>query len=246
MRNQIKPLQFVSILVVLLFSFACNSAKHDQDIGESYADVNIVSAMKKVMWSGELQGKIDLDTITNKSGLQGIGPQSHLTGEILVLDGKSYVSKVLTDSTMSVTETYQTKAPFFVYSRVNEWQAIKIPDAVKDIKSLEKFVNERTTNAKRPFAFKVVGKINNAIIHIQNLPKGTQVSSPKEAHQGQVNYQLNQEDVEILGFFSTEHQRVFTHHDTFMHLHLITQDRTKMGHLDNAEFGNITLYLPVR
>ncbi len=52
--------------------------------------------------------------------------------------------------------------------------------------------------------------------------------------------------VDIVGFFSTEHKTIFTHHDTFMHLHLITKDKLMMGHLDNAVFKDITLYFPVK
>jgi acetolactate decarboxylase len=72
------------------------------------------------------------------------------------------------------------------------------------------------------------------------------VSSPAEAHQGQVNYSVNDEQVEIIGFFSTEHKTIFTHHDTFLHMHLITADRQQMGHLDEVLLGKgMKLYLPV-
>ena len=236
----------VSFFLLTSFVMACNSNGINQMAEKDYADVSIVSAMKKVMWSGELQGKILLDTISNKIGLQGIGPESYLTGELLILDGKSYVSKVTSDSTMNVEETFETSAPFFVYTHVNKWSEIKIPDDVRSMKDLEEFVNEKTKSAKRPFAFKVSGIVKKATIHIQNLAVGTKVSSPEEAHQGQVNYSLKNEEVEILGFFSTEHKTVFTHHDTFMHLHLITKDRKKMGHLDSAVFNSMTLYLPIR
>jgi acetolactate decarboxylase len=49
-----------------------------------------------------------------------------------------------------------------------------------------------------------------------------------------------------IGFFSTEHKAIFTHHDTFLHMHLITTDRQKMGHLDEVflKKGTIKLYLP--
>lgn len=70
------------------------------------------------------------------------------------------------------------------------------------------------------------------------------MSSPKEAHQSQMNYELKNEDVEIIGFFSTEHQGIFTHHDSYLHMHLITKDIKKMGHLDEITFGDMTLYLP--
>ena len=88
--------------------------------------------------------------------------------------------------------------------------------------------------------------MDKADIHIQNLPEGTPVSSPQEAHQGQTNYVLENRKVEIVGFFSKEHQGVFTHHDSFVHLHLITQDRRQMGHLDEMLLGkgDKRLFLP--
>ena len=90
------------------------------------------------------------------------------------------------------------------------------------------------------------GQIDSAKIHILNLPKGTKVSSPEEAHQGQINYAIGNSEVEIVGFFSTEHKGIFTHHDSNVHMHLITTDRRKMGHLDKVLFGSgdIKLYLP--
>ena len=65
-------------------------------------------------------------------------------------------------------------------------------------------------------------------------------------HQGQTNYMLENSEVEIVGFFSTEHKGIFTHHDSNVHMHLITTDRKKMGHLDKVFFGNgsMKLYLP--
>ena len=67
-----------------------------------------------------------------------------------------------------------------------------------------------------------------------------------EAHNGQKNYDLQNEQADIIGFFSTKHQAIFTHHDTFLHMHLITVDRKKMGHLDEVLFkkGTISLFLP--
>lgn len=84
----------------------------------------------------------------------------------------------------------------------------------------------------------------SATIHIQNLPEGTKVSSPQEAHQGQTNYELFNENVEIVGFFSTQHKGVFTHHDSYVHMHLITKDESKMGHVDELEIRKLKLYLP--
>ncbi len=233
-KSMIKKI-LIGFLTIGILS--CNSDK-------TFSDINIVGAMKNVMWKGELSGIINLDTITNKKGLYGLGPESYLTGELLINDGQSYVSKVTSDSTMSVAKTFSVSAPFLVYANVFKWSEIELSSEIKTIKDIEKLVDEITIDLKRPFAFKLIGKVSRALIHIQNLPKGTKVTSPTEAHQGQTNYELKNEEVTIIGFFSTEHKGVFTHHDSNIHLHLITKNESKMGHIDEVEIKNMKLYLP--
>lgn len=214
---------------------------------EPSSEVKIVGQMKNVMRKGQLYGTIHLDTIANKKNLYGFGPVEYLAGEILVIDGKSYKSTVISDTQMQVDETYDTKAPFFAYANIAKWKEQKLPESVQTIADLEQYLSSIASDSERPFLFKLDGKIEEAVIHIVNLPKGSKVSSPQEAHRGMVNYQLKDKEVEIVGFFSTQHQAIFTHHDTFLHLHLITKDKQWMGHLDEIllKKGSITLYLPI-
>lgn len=234
----------VSLILSIIFFYACDSVVKESTSMQSYSNVHSIAAMKDVMWKGELNGKIKLDTIKNTKGLYGLGPMAFLEGEILINNGITYVSRVLSDSTMLVEPTTKAEAPFFVYANVNNWEKISVPKSVKHIKDLELFIDTKTKDRKRPFAFKLKSAIKNSIIHVQNLPKNTEVASPDEAHQGQVNFNLINEEVDIIGFFSTEHQGVFTHHDSFLHMHLITRDKTKMGHLDKVTFNDVTLFLP--
>ncbi len=234
----------IGLLVMGLMS--CNARQKDNHTKdpETYADIKIIGAMKNVMWKGELGGILHLDTIADKNGLYGLGPVRYLTGELLINNGKCYVSKATSDSTMTVEERFDVQAPFFVYGHVTDWHDVELPPKVKTIQDLEEFIDEKTSDFKRPFAFKLAGRVSNALIHIQNLPEGTKVSSPEEAHQGQTNYNIENEEAEIIGFFSTEHKGVFTHHDSFLHMHLITKDERKMGHVDQLEIGEMKLYLP--
>lgn len=231
-----------SILVIFLFLIISFNSVGQKT--ESSSDVRIAGAMKNVMWKGELAGVIKLDTLLPQKGLYGLGPLSYLKGELLIVDGEVYVSKVISKSEMKVERSKEVSAPFFVYAHVNDWREVELPKKIKSISDLEQFVNQQTENQKRPFAFKLIGEIRRAIIHIQNLPEGSQVSSPQEAHKGQVNYELGRQKVTVVGFFSTEHQGIFTHHDSFVHLHLVNNAQTKMGHLDEVEFINMKLYLP--
>lgn len=227
------------LCLLLLLSISLGCQKHI----DNYPDVQVTGAMREVMWNGALEGKIKLDTLSNDH-FYGIGPLSYLKGEILLNNGKAYVGSVRSDSTMLVKVDAEASAPFFVYAQVNEWAKSSLPQSVTDQKSLESFLDKLTIDKKRPFAFKLVGAIESATVHLQNLPDGTKVSSPQEAHQGQIDYELENKEVEILGFFSTEHKGVFTHHDGFIHLHLITADKKMMGHVDQIELGTMQLLLP--
>ena len=104
-------------------------------------EVKIVGQMKNVMWKGQLFGTINLDTITNKTNLYGLGPVEYLAGEILIIDGKSYKSTVTSDSTMKVEETYDIKAPFFGYANILEWTEQTLPDSIQTIQQLETYLD---------------------------------------------------------------------------------------------------------
>jgi acetolactate decarboxylase len=231
-----------TLLGLTILTLTSCSAKAQQTTNE----VKIVGEMKNVMWKGQLYGNINLDTISNKSNLYGLGPVEYLSGEILIIDGKSFKSTVVSDTTMKVEETFDIKAPFFGYANISKWTEQTLPDSIQTIQQLETYLNKVTQNLPRPFMFKLLGTVEQATIHIVNLPKGSKVSSPDEAHKGQVNYKLNNEQSEIIAFFSTEHKAIFTHHDTYLHMHLMTTDKQKMGHLDEVLFkkGTMKIYLP--
>jgi acetolactate decarboxylase len=237
--NKMKINRIVFILILLL-------SKAGILIAQSTTQVNIVGAMRNVMWKGQLSGTIQLDTISVRQHLYGLGPVENLAGEILILDGKCYRSTVISKEAMQVEETFAIKAPFFGYAHIPEWAEQLLPDSIQTISQLEQYLDRITQSAPRPFMFKLSGNVESAVIHIVNLPKGTKVSSPEEAHQGKTSYAIESEPCDILGFFSTEHKAVFTHHDTFLHLHLITADRKKMGHLDDLTLqkGAVRLFLP--
>lgn len=233
---------FKTILLGLTILTATNCTTKSQ---QTTTEVKIVGEMKNVMWKGQLYGNINLDTIANKTNLYGLGPVEYLSGEILIIDGKSYKSTVTSDTTMNVEETYDIKAPFFGYANISKWKEQALPDSIQTIQQLELYLDKTTKSAPRPFMFKLSGTVEQATIHIVNLPKGSKISSPAEAHKGQISYKLKDEQVDIIGFFSTEHKAILTHHDTFLHMHLVTTDRQKMGHLDEVLFkkGTIKLYL---
>lgn len=246
LKNVMPTKKYFTLVLISLTLIGCNSKSKNSLTVDDGSNVEIIGALKDVMWKGELQGKIHLDTISNKKGLYGLGPVEYLKGELLIADGKSYVSQVTIDSAMIVEETYNIKAPFFVYANETEWNVSDLPKEILSITDLQGYLNQQALNINNPFVFKLTGYVSSAHIHIQNLLDGAIVSSPKEAHQGQKNYVIENEEIEIIGFYSRNHKGVFTHHDSNIHMHLITANKAKMGHLDEVNFddNSIKIYLP--
>jgi acetolactate decarboxylase len=210
-------------------------------------EVKISGAMSNVMRKGQLDSTIYLDTIQNKTHLYGLGPKEFLKGELLIVDGKSYISSVNEDGTIKMEESFNVSAPFLVYTNTQNWKEYTLPKSIKTVKQLEEFIDAKTKKNKRPFAFKLEGMFTKVNFHIQNLPEGTVIKSPKDAHTGQGKYERTHVNGQIIGFFSTEHQTVFTHHDTFIHIHYINKEKTEMGHIDDLVLdgkSKVKLFLP--
>jgi acetolactate decarboxylase len=213
----------------------------------SAQQVKLVGNIKNVIRKGKLYGNINIDTIVNKEHLFGIGIVENLTGELLIIDGKSYRSVITSDSSLKIEETNQIKAPFFAYSNVSKWWDENLPDSVLTFKQLEVYLNQIAKNSTKPIFFKLMGTIEKATIHVVNLPEGTKVRSNEDAQKGQMNYNLSKKNCEIIGVLSSEHQSIFTPQGTYFHMHLITADRTKMGHLDDVVFkkGTMVISMPI-
>ncbi|WP_421753266.1 acetolactate decarboxylase [Croceimicrobium sp.] len=255
--KQIKLYQIVSksaLLLLMLFQLgACQNPNSSSKTREktiakeegisNAPTLNITAAMRQVMWKGELGAKIRFDSL-NLDDYFGLGPLEGLAGELMIWEGRVWESRFINSDSMQVQENSKAGAPFFVASRVSNWQKIELPSEVVDIHSLEKFLDEQAYFSGGAYAFRLEGDLAYAEIHVQNLKPGTKVSSPEEAHAGQVNYSLENIEGDILGFYSQEHQGVFTHHDSHLHMHLLSKNQDWMGHLDSVNFNWINFYIP--
>lgn len=217
----------------MLISWLASSLFAWAQVGSN--QVVVTDEMFNAMWRGELNAKIKVDTIKPRAGLYGMGPMALLQGEILVLNGTCYSATVLDETHMQVDSHGVVGAPFFAHGHVQQWKAAKLPGSIKNQQQLENYLNKKFKKANGAVFFRLVGRVEEATIHLVNLPLGTPVKQPKDAHKGKANYKVYDKEVEVLGFYSTQHRQIFTHHDTNIHMHLITQDRSKMGHVDDIK-----------
>jgi acetolactate decarboxylase len=203
----------LTLVSIMIASISCDSKSENAEIIiANNVSAQVVGAMKNVTWKGKLAGMISGETM------------EYLSRELLIIDGRSYLSKVISDSSMAVQESFQVNAPFLVYANQLDWNIEDFASELRTIQSLEEFIERASVDFERPFVLKLIGLVAQAEIHIQNLPKGRKVSSPEEVHQGQTNFTIENSELEIVGFFSTDYKGIFTHHASNVPRHLITED----------------------
>ena len=230
----------IKYFISLIFLTFLNSCNYNTNIN----NVKVIGKMSDVMWEGKLEGLISTDTISLK-GTYGLGPLENLNGEVLVFDGTTYISGINSNEKLYVNKAEAAKSPFFVYVTEKNLKKVPLPSNVNDLSSLEKHIDQKFSEVKIPFVFILKGKWKNLNIHSVNLPAGSIVSSPKEAHEGLKNFTYENIDGYIVGFFSRKHQTVFTHHDSFIHCHFVSDDKKVMGHVDSFNITNQTVSMSV-
>lgn len=204
--------------------------------------LTLQSALAQVKHSGAMSemGKtgfapiISLDTLQKYRGLVALGPLGKMQGEITMVDGVPYAGTTQADESASVLKNWDIKAPFLVYSDVKEWQEITLSGQVNSIQELEDRLEAAFVasglDLSQPFPFRVRGTFDQMTTHIVT-PRSADVAGYREGR-NQVNFTHEKEAGELVGFYSREGQRIYTHHDSFFHIHFLNEQKTFTGHVD--------------
>lgn len=191
---------------------------------------------------------IKIDTISNRKHLFGMGPLGKMQGEITIFDGIPYQASVLNDGTGKVTKGWEIEAPFFVYSQVKQWKEIKIVatfNSQNDIQNtIEQHARHYGIDLNQAFPFRINGTFEKITTHIV-MPRDENIKGYVVGKK-QANYDLENQTGELLGFYSQKHQGIFTHKDSFVHVHFLSKDAQVMGHLDKItqKETSFSIYLP--
>ena len=231
----------IATILVLLFS-SCQNA----DKKATATEVKYSGALKTIM-TGSIQSVINLDSLSTKKQLYALGAVENLEGEIQIFDSKPSNSFVV-DSTLKIIDSYQLKAALLVYAEVEEWDSYEISNITTKSDLEEKIfetAKSKGINIEKPFPFLLEGTISSLDWHVINWKQGDTIHNHKKHKEAGLNGILRNTGVEILGFYSTKHKAVFTHHTTNMHMHFKTNDNNIAGHIDDLQLDNqLILKLP--
>ena len=209
---------------------------------DKQVEVHHFGALKNMMHKGDLSAKVTLDELKEMNHLFALGAVENLKGEVLILDGipsVSYVKGNDSSKTMMLDDSFEKNACLLVLASVEEWESIYIPNTVVTYEDFEVFVEEialkKGINTDKPFPFMIEGIAKSFDWHIIDWPEDdTEHSHEKHIHSGLYGTLENQE-AEMLGFYSNKHHAIFTHHTTNMHIHV--KSEKVIGHIDDMTFG---------
>lgn len=186
---------------------------------------------------------IKLDTITNKKHLFGMGPYDRMHGEINIFDGKPFYSSVDEKGRGIVSANWEIESPFFVYANVENWTEFEVSAEYKSMDDIQIVIAETAQskgfNLKKPFPFRIKGSFDQMTTHIV-MPRSENIKGFQSGKK-QEDYVLKNQQGELLGFYSENNKGIYTHKDSYIHVHFLGDDAAIMGHLDKIKVQKKTM-----
>jgi len=231
------------LVTLLVVSFSGCAAQHTNDPA---ADVRTLGASAN-LGKGDFSSYADLRDLQGLRHLYAVGPVQHLGGEVLVIDSVPYAVEVR-DQQLRVTSSWDFQPPFLVYSQVRHWKAIDIPDDIKSYSELEAWLGPTAQrfglSESQPFAFRLKATPAALTVTVMNRPASA-VPGDRPTRSYQTMWEIGGVAADFIGFYSTQHAGVLLGANERMHIHAITRDRRKAGHVKYFDLlPGGTLYLP--
>lgn len=234
----------LSITFAYTFMAGCTPTQHT---------VTQFGEMRAVMREGHTQSRIRLADAVARPHAVGVGALEGLAGEITIIDGDVWVSRVA-EADLRITGPDPVdgdQASLLTLAHVAEWQTVTIETAAEghQLESLiEQTAIERGVDTTEPFPFVIEGNLAGIDLHVINgyCPIATDPATVDAEPWRWSNPQPI--DVIIVGFFAPDAAGVMTHHGTSVHMHAIlsVDGKTITGHNDRVSITRgMTLRLPL-
>jgi acetolactate decarboxylase len=219
-----KNLYHITSILLLSASAVCAAAR-------TY-DVSWQGSLQAVH-GGDVSGKVPLQQFKDKKNLYAVGPAAGLDGEITVIGGKIYVTRVR-HGELITDKSFSASASFLVWSEVAAWQQpVPLGTEVRNLaqfeKQIEALAGKVGIDTSTPFPFTVEGVFEWIDYHV--LVPETDQQTHAAQNDGAKKMSVKMADAEIVGFFSKNHQGVFTHKGSVAHLHVV-EPNGNSGHVD--------------
>ena len=201
------------------------------------SEVHVLGEMRRMFTAHDIGPNVELAKVNREPHLYALGPLAGLQGEVTVLDGQVFQSRV-EGKEPAVTTDPNIRSVFLVYACVPVWRSTEIPGSVRTEKDLADFLETKFAANTRS-AFLVQGTARHARYHIQNY-HGAAGELTHAAHdKAKMFFEIENSSVELVGFFTNcdGDGGSFVHMGQRTHIHVASADRKQMGHLESIELA---------
>lgn len=199
---------------------------------------------------------INLKQLKKTPYLYGIGLTEFFQNEILILDGKAFISSVKNEK-IKIDNSFKHQASFLVYTKVPQWISYKIPSNIYTKKQFEEFLEELAQeegiDTYEPFAFMLEGNVkasryrvfshnpNDTIITNRGTCASCKEEEKKEGSKKRylsstLYSTIQEKKVTILGFYSNQ-KGVITTNNSYTNMNFLAKDQRISGHMLNMMIG---------
>jgi len=215
-------------------------------------------SQKSIFETGKAEGVVPLAAMSGSAATFGVGAAAGLDGEITVLRGSPYVTKVRGDH-YALDHDPNQSAVFAVWTTQSQWVEQAIPGDVVTYQDLQRFIKDRAItagiDAAKPFPFLLTGTPVEVKWHINvDRTEGKPIDSQLFAKSKASFIAVNQA-MDIVGFYSEHHPGIFisvlapgikdNSVENAIHIHMVTRDGQSAGHIDDVVLSTgMSLLLP--
>jgi acetolactate decarboxylase len=242
MSNKIFGKHGVEVAFTLLITITMTTALLGQAVQHR-------GAARNVMMGIDLSATVQLDSLLQRPHMFGLGPVDDLQGEITIINGQVYVSSVGLDGSLYHRSDSSVRAPFLAFAFVENWIMEEVSLDLQDWEALQNWVTislqKRGLPPNQAFPFRLEGSADYVNYHVIRRDLSKKEHNHDLHHQSKVHFEWEAKNVQILGFYSTQHEGVFTHKGQFMHVHVVDIGTGANGHLDDIRLkGVFKVYWP--
>lgn len=230
--------------LIIITAFTLFSCK-DNNNG---IDVTIYGELFQIMHEGRRIGEISLLDAVTENFTYGLGAMEGLNGEVVIMDNKILINTAEPNEIpVSISEiTSEDRALLLATATVENWQTVRIFDSATS-SNIDEIIKNKAykmgINTNMPFLFMIDGDFELLNWHIISSPG---IGGNHNDHLSSAWTRSDKNlDGKILGFYSENHQAIFTHHTTYTHMHVIYEVDQLSGHVDDLILkSHWTLSLP--
>lgn len=219
---------FYLIISITVIVSACGS-------GNDNWKVENHGVLREIMREQKIDANADLKDYDNLPNLYALGALEGLAGEVLVLNGRP-LNSMARNGSLVFDKSFDQKATLLVASRVKSWETLSIKAPFNNLQELQTLIAKEAAaygiKTSEPFPFMLKGDFQSIAWHVINAKEAEEQSHEafkKAGLKGESSFQ----SAKVLGFYSEQHEGIFTHHGSYLHMHFINSDETVMGHVDD-------------